>query len=354
MLEGAVVDLATQQPLVALVSAVTPSSSKGKDDFTPVAQTITDGQGHWVLKNVPAGCRRLTIAAEGYMPRSLYAPNTDGQPGWHFFERGLSRPGVVTGRVLDKTSDQPLVNVEIRLKGDASGPAADYWRMNRYVTMTDADGYYRFEQVPNGTGTLRVRHGSYCLPSSILKLTTPARDVDLRLVKSAKLHVTVDFTGTDRPETYLVMVRSADGGAALPSQEQLQNTVTLVHNAHYATDGLRVEIRPIDNNKQVSFTVVPPGKYILEGWPSRFGPGGRSTPFKGIGRSKPFGHQCEERPADRNHAAGQRRGKQRRSVVSHHAGRGSGDHQYQARSNPRDRSLRRKASSEKLHCGVRA
>ena len=36
------------------------------------------------------------------------------------------------------------------------------------------------------------------------------------------------------------------------------------------------------------FHGVPPGRYILQGWPSRFGPGGRSTPFTGIERSKPL------------------------------------------------------------------
>jgi hypothetical protein len=110
----------------------------------------------------------------------------------------------------------------------------------------------------------------------------------LSLVKLAQVRVTVDFTGSRRPETYLVEIQPAKGGAALPTWEQLQNHVTLVHDDHFATDGVWVELRPIEANDQISFNGVPPGKYVVQGWPSRFGPSGRSTPFTGIGRSKPL------------------------------------------------------------------
>lgn len=286
VLEGRVVDLATQLPLVARIRTLAPSKGAGAVDVNHVAETVSDSQGRWVLKNVPTGCRQLILTADGYLPRTLYNPITDGQPGWHFFDRGLSRPGIVSGRALTNTG-QPLANVEVRLKGDFFGPDWEYWRGSKFVTETDADGHFRFDQVPRGDAAIRVRHDDYCLPGAAHAVKSPTKDVALSLVKTAKVQVTVDFTGTLQPETYLVMIRPAEGGAKLPTWEQLQNHVTLVHHDS-ATDGLRVEIRPIDAKDQICFNELPPGKYILQGWPSRFGPGGQSTPFKDIERSKPL------------------------------------------------------------------
>jgi hypothetical protein len=289
VLEGKVVDLATQQPIIARISALAPTSKgEGADDYLTLVETVTDAEGRWVLKNVPADCRRLMLAADGYMTRLVYNPNTDGQPRWQFFQRGLSRPVVVSGRSLHNTNGQPLANVEVRLEGDASHATSDYWRTRKYVTTTDPDGHFRFDDVPSGNATIRVRHSGYCLQGATRHITTPAEDIVLDLVDSAEVRVTVDFIETERPDTYLVAIRSAEGGVALPTWEQFQNHVVLVHNDHFAVDGIRVEIRPIDADHQVSFTGVSPGRYILEGWPSRFGPGGRSTPFSGIQRSKPL------------------------------------------------------------------
>ncbi len=288
--EGKVVDLATRQPLHARISVdrlAPKSKGEGEVVFTPVAETTADAEGHWVLKNVPAGWCRLMLTADGYLPRWLGNPNSDGQVGWHFFDRGLSRPGVVLGRALDKAG-QPLADVEVRLNGDVFGPDRDYWPADKYVTKTDADGRFRFDQVPAGNATIRVRRSGYCLSGGVQSVTTPAKGIVLSLVKSAQVRVTVDFTGTRRPETYLVAIQPAEGGAALPTWEQLQHIVTMVHTDRLATDGVWVELRPIEANDQIGFNGVPPGKYVVQGWPSRFGSGGRSTPFTGIERSKPL------------------------------------------------------------------
>ena len=288
--EGKVVDLATQKPLLARISVdrlAPKSKGEGEVVFTPVAQTIADAEGHWVVKNVPAGWHRLMLVADGYLPRWVDNRITDGQPGWHFFDRGLSRPGVVLGRALDKAG-QPLADVEVRLDGDVVGPDSDYWPAHKYVTKTDAGGRFRFDQVPVGNATIRVRRSGYCLSGGVQPVTTPATHIVLSLVKSAQVRVTVDFTGTRRPETYLVEIQPAEGGAALPTWEQLQHCVTMAHTDRLATDGVWVELRPIEANDQIDFNGVPPGKYVVQGWPSRFGPGGQSTPFTGIDRSKPL------------------------------------------------------------------
>ena len=296
VLEGTVVDLATQQPLPARISVEHPtpkSKGEGKVDYTPVAETVADARGHWVLKNVPAGWSRLILADDGYLPRWVYNPNTfdnlntDGQPGWHFFDHGLSRLGVVSGRALDM-SGQPLADVEVRVERDVFAPDWDYWQANKYVTKTGGDGRFRFDQVLAGNATIRVRRDGYCLSGGVRPITIPAKDVVLSLVQSAQVRVTVDFTGTRRPGTYIVEIQPAEGGAALPTWEQLQRHEVLMHTDHFATDGVWVELKPIEANDRIGFNGVPPGRYLLQGWPSPFSSVGRSTAFTGIERSKPL------------------------------------------------------------------
>jgi hypothetical protein len=294
VLEGKVVDLATRQPLAARMRLERVAQGpKGSNRYTAVAEAAADAQGQWVLKNAPAGWYRVVVAAEGYVPRWVdnYS-NTDGQPGWYSYNRGLSRPASVSGRIADEAG-KPLADVEVRLDDVVSGGDGHYGSTHEYVTKTDTDGRFRLEQVPVGSATIRVRKSGYCLPGAGQPITTPAEDVALNMVKSAQVRVTVDFTETNRPETYIVEIhplveKEPEGGAAVPTWGELRTIVTLTHPEGEAAVGSWVEIRIIDAKNQVCFNGVPPGRYVLQGWPSRYGSGGRSTPFTGVQRSKPL------------------------------------------------------------------
>jgi hypothetical protein len=261
---------------------------KGEDRYTAVAEAAADAEGRWFLKKAPAGWYRVVVAADGYVPRWVenYS-NNDGQPGWYSYNRGLSHSGSVSGHVADEAG-KPLADVEVRLDDVVSGGDGHYSPLREYVSKTDADGRFHLDQVPIGSATIRVRKSGYCLPGAGRPITTPAEDVVLNVVRSAQVRVTVDFAGTNRPETYIVEIQP-EGGAALPSWEQIRHIVTLARPDRLAAVGPWIEIRIVEANDQVCFNGVPPGRYVLQGWPSRFGSGGRSTPFTGIERSKPLG-----------------------------------------------------------------
>jgi hypothetical protein len=294
VLEGKVVDLATRQPLAARMRLERiEQGPKGSNRYTAVAEAAADAQGRWVLKHAPAGWYRVVVAAEGYVPRWVdnYS-NTDGQPGWYSYNRGLSRPASVSGRVADEAG-KPLADVEVRLDDVVSGGDGHYGSTHEYVTKTDADGRFRLDQAPVGCVTIRVRKSGYCLPGAGKSIMTPAEDIALNMVKSAQVRVTVDFAGTNRPKTYIIEIvplvkTDPEGGAAVPSWGENGNIVTLTQPEGEAAVGPWIEIRIIDANNQVFFKSVPPGKYVLQGWPSRYGSGGRETPFTGVQRSKPL------------------------------------------------------------------
>ena len=292
VLEGKVIDLATHRPLAARMRLehVEPQiepQPKSEKRYTVVAEAAADAEGRWVLKNAPAGWYRVVVAADGYVPRQVenYS-NNDGQPGWYSYNCGLSRPGSISGHVVDEAG-KPLADVEVRLDDVVSGWDGHYSPVREYVSKTDADGRFHLDQVPIGSATIRVRRSGYCLPGAGRPTTTPTEDLVLNVVRFAQVRVTVDFTGTNRPKTYIVEIQP-EGGAGLPTWEQVRYIETLVHSDRFAAGGPWVEIRSIDEDGQVRFNGVPPGRYELRGWPSPFGSGGQSTPFTGIERSKPL------------------------------------------------------------------
>jgi hypothetical protein len=77
-------------------------------------------------------------------------------------------------------------------------------------------------------------------------ITTPNDDVALVMTRSAQVRVTVDFTATARPESYLVEIEPK-GGSTVGSWGG---------SAH------------IDANNCFTFSDVPPGSYVLTGRPN--------------------------------------------------------------------------------------
>ena len=115
VLEGKVLDLATQRPVAARMrlQRVKPQP-KGGYRYTVVTEAVADVQGRWVLKKTPAGWHRVVVEADGYVPRVVGYAQFDDQPGWHSYHCGLSHPAPVSGRITDDAG-KPLADVAVRL-----------------------------------------------------------------------------------------------------------------------------------------------------------------------------------------------------------------------------------------------
>lgn len=127
-------------------------------------------------------------------------------------------------------------------------PAAGgrYESPNEYSFNTDAEGRFRAEQVPAGKATIWLRKRGYCRPGLGLPITTPAGDVELTMVKSATVRVTVDFSGKVRPAGYIVKIEPHGGDAV----------------GKYGGSG------NIDVTNTMTFENVPPGPYVFSGQPN--------------------------------------------------------------------------------------
>jgi hypothetical protein len=246
VLEGKVVDLATKQPLAARVrlQRIEPQP-KGGYHYTVVAETVADSQGRWVLKKVPAGWHRLVVEADGFVPRVVGYAQFDNQPRWQSEDGGLSRPAVVSGRITDHDG-HPLADVHVQIVNVVSDVDGRYESPREYNVHTGADGRFRSDQLPVGRATIWLNKAGYCRLGLGKQVALPTKDFELTMIKAARLRVTVDFTGTKRPQEYIVQVEPEGGDEV----------------GKWGGSAI------IDAKNQITFDDVPPGRYVIHGGPN--------------------------------------------------------------------------------------
>jgi protocatechuate 3,4-dioxygenase beta subunit len=248
VLEGTIHDLGTGRPLkdVTVELQRIEPQPKGGYQYTSAAAAATDVNGHWVLRSVPAGWYQITARADAYAPRIVGHGNYDNEPLWQAFDAGLTQSATVRGRVTDDEG-QPLSGVDVRLDDVvAKGDGGSYSSPSGNSIQTDADGRFTFAGAPIGRASVWVNKPGYVRPGLGVKIETPADDVSLTMIKAAALEVTVDFTGTTRPEGYIVEV-APEGGEAVGKWGGSGN---------------------INAEGTITYKQIPPGKYVVTGRPN--------------------------------------------------------------------------------------
>lgn len=244
VLEGDLTDLADNKPIAGRIELqLIDPQKEGGYRYSVASTTDANDKGHWVLKNAPAGWYRVIARADGYVPREIGHAQFDGQARWHSYKGGLSKPTTVAGRVVDD-ANKPLADVAVRLM-DVLSHGSVYSSPDEYEVKTDADGRFRFEAVPVATTRVWVHKKGYCRPGLGEEITTPADNIELQMKPSAQVHVTVEFV-TTRPEAYVVHI-SPEGGSSVGSWGGSGN---------------------INDKNEITFSDVPPGKYVLVGRPN--------------------------------------------------------------------------------------
>ena len=242
VLEGKVIDLATNRPLVARVRSERLEEQSGHaSHYAVAAKSASDAEGRWVMKKAPPD-GRVVVEADGYVPRVVGRPFYQ-RPHWQSYNCGLSRPGPVSGRISDNAG-KPLAGVEVQLYDVMSSEGGRYESPHTYTAKTDADGRFRLDQIPIAKAMIRLHKSGYCRPDLGQPIGTPAKDVALTMVAAASVHVTVDFAGTHRTGSYLVTLE-AEGGSPIGKWSAPE--------------------ADIDAENQVTFEDVPPGTYFLQG-----------------------------------------------------------------------------------------
>jgi hypothetical protein len=256
VMEGNVIDLATQKSVAARVrlEEIAPQK-KGGYRYSAVAQTHADARGHWVLKKTPGGWHRIVVEADGYVPRIAGYDRSDGKVRWTSYDTALAAAGKFAGRVMDDTKS-PIADVEVRLDNVVAGKQGRYESSTNYTCKTDADGRFRLDTAPIGMATVWIHKPGYCRPGLGPSIAIPTQDVELTMIRAAALHVTVDFGTAPRPQAYIVEIEPK-GKRGVGSWGGSSN---------------------VDVEGHVNFKDVPPGQYVLTGYPNPHSAGQETKP----------------------------------------------------------------------------
>lgn len=223
VLEGTVIDLATKQPVAARVRLERVEPQQSGYRYTKAVEAAAEARGRWVVRKAPVGWFRVVAEADGYVSRVLGYVQLDDQPGWRSYDGGLSRPGPVSGRVTDDEG-RPLAGVDVRIGDVTSGDTGRYETPRDSPWRTDADGRFRADELPLGRATVWVSRDGYCRPGLGLPITLPSNDVALTMMKSAEVHISVDFTGKERPGGYVVHMVPEGGEAVVNGRGRVTST----------------------------------------------------------------------------------------------------------------------------------
>ena len=149
--EGVVTKAGTSQPIAN--ASVVIWSLRG-----PGFRATTDGNGHFVISNVPAGTFGIDVQAEGYLPNQL--PNnltlialSDRQQLRH--DVVLSAVSSISGRIVDD-SREPLAGVRVDLLQQSRDFAGRLSWQGVASAVTDEKGSYRFENLRSGEFYVRA------------------------------------------------------------------------------------------------------------------------------------------------------------------------------------------------------
>ena len=240
--EGQVNDLSGKKPMVAVVRVESMEIKNENWVYTTVAETRSNAQGKWVLKNLSPEGARIVVEAEGFVPRVDYVSIQD-TPHWRSFQADLARGVTLSGRVTDQQG-KPLADVKLRMSDLVVEPNLTSQTSSELITKTDSNGLFHFDQVPEGRASIRGYQSGR--PSLLQVITIPLKNVELTSLNPGSLRVSVDFTGKDRPAEYVV---------------------ELEHDGENAVGKFSATIG-IDAKNAAIFENVPPGRYSVKGHPN--------------------------------------------------------------------------------------
>ena len=149
----AAVDQAPRGPTGTLQGTVTNSSNAPIAGVSVHAVgpsdrlTTTDAAGHYSFQ-LPIGAYNVTASSFGYASQTASGLTVgDGQTTTHDFTLAAAPSHSVSGYVRD-TFSQPIANATVTIQGTPIAPAT-----------TDANGFYSFASVPDGTYTVQATAG---------------------------------------------------------------------------------------------------------------------------------------------------------------------------------------------------
>jgi len=210
--EGTVNDAATGLPISGAHVMLLPSwlgGFEGSGDQDGGGgfwlHAVTGEDGTYRIENVPARDYNAKALSYGYFP-SDFVPVTvvDGETAQADFELQPLAFGSLEGTVTDVSTGDPIEGAIVRVIPQAPGTEGlgDGWGGGWHRTMTDENGFYRFDEVVAGMVTVRVFAPGYFPGEGEVEIVTDATsvlDIALEQLAFGSLEGTVTDATTGEP-----------------------------------------------------------------------------------------------------------------------------------------------------------
>jgi Carboxypeptidase regulatory-like domain len=202
---------------------------RGRGPGEPVAVHADDGG--FTLDDVAAGKWDVQVRAAGY---------EEGRVGGIAVEEGstvegvdvrLSRGGVISGRVTDARSAQPVRDATVRaeLSGGGGGPRIRFGpEDNPNEASSDALGQFQITGLPPGSYTVTASHPDWTEATERVELKEAAAAVELKMTTGASVGGTVIGVGQRPVAGASVALSPGGGGSGMrgPFADGDQSTIT--------------------------------------------------------------------------------------------------------------------------------
>jgi hypothetical protein len=199
---GTVIDAVSLLPLEGAHVMLRPAQSPGLKGGGPGGggggmwlHAVTDADGNYLIQNVPVGTYDARAMMFGYLPSDpLPVVVTEGAQSDADFALAPLTFGSLEGTVTDAGTGEPIegafvVACRFGFDGPAPGEAMAKGMLEKggggggwNVAMTDENGFYRFDQLPAGTWTVRAFMWGYLVGVAevmIVENTTTVQDFAL-------------------------------------------------------------------------------------------------------------------------------------------------------------------------------
>jgi len=182
LVAGAVYDMATGKTIPKAQVTLGKLNEQGQWEKVAEAQSADDGR--FEITKAPENSRRLTIAAEGYAPRSVDLEQLS--PGrFEAVSVELCAVAQLTGTVTDDDG-KPLETVRVRADSVMGIDGRGYAASGRNEAVTDAQGRFELVGLPTGFTQLRfIKKGFYTRGPVFEIHEAPKKDLTFRMSGTA-------------------------------------------------------------------------------------------------------------------------------------------------------------------------
>ncbi|MFQ5705487.1 MAG: TonB-dependent receptor domain-containing protein [Gemmatimonadales bacterium] len=234
----------------ALVTLISLAGTRAAAARAPSLRTSRDGR--YRFSGLMPGKYRVLITHVGYLPVAFEVQVTSAADvnlsaaldmvTVHLAQLGQDTATVVTGRVIDSKTGQPVPNTEVAIEG------------TNLRTVTDAAGRFWLASVPPGPQTLHTRRIGYAPTRHAI--VVPARGTvtqEIQIASSALLVPGVVVTADP-----LSRARGELGTASVVDREAIANQMTTsLRGVLELTPGVPVSPPGLDGVEQISLRSVP-------------------------------------------------------------------------------------------------